>query len=88
MVKRAIHWGRAWFQTVAASTLVISSVLFVGTGQAEGQVVDARPKCYGKVATIVGTERDDKIVGTAGADVIVGRGGMDRIYGGGGNDVI
>jgi trypsin len=54
----------------------------------------ARPRCQGRVATIVavagrptvGTPGADVIVGTAGNDVIHGRGGNDIICGGGGRD--
>ncbi len=48
----------------------------------------AKPRCQGKVATIVGTRKADKLVGTAKRDVIVAKGGADRIYGRGGNDLI
>jgi Ca2+-binding RTX toxin-like protein len=48
----------------------------------------ALPTCDGKVATIVGTEGNDRISGTSGDDVIVGLGGRDRIAGGAGNDTI
>ena len=41
----------------------------------------AKPKCQGKVATIVGTQKADIIRGTAKRDVIVAKGGADRIYG-------
>lgn len=44
--------------------------------------------CFEYVATIVGTDGNDKLTGTSGDDVIVGRGGNDEIDGGGGNDVI
>ena len=44
--------------------------------------------CYGRVATIVGTEGRDNLVGTAGNDVIVGRDGVDSISGKGGDDLI
>jgi hypothetical protein len=44
----------------------------------------ARPKCFGRTATIVGTNGDDVLKGTAGADVIVGRGGQDTILARGG----
>ena len=47
-----------------------------------------KPKCGGKIATIVGTAGNDVLVGTPGNDVIVGLGGNDRIRGGGGRDVI
>ena len=55
------------------------------------------PRCFGKLATIVGSGGDDNITGTPGPDVIVarsgdddlgGRGGKDRICGGSGEDVI
>ena len=39
-------------------------------------------------ATIVGTEKADKITGTAAQDVIVGRGGNDVIKGLGGDDIV
>jgi Ca2+-binding RTX toxin-like protein len=46
------------------------------------------PLCGGKVATIVGTNRSERITGTRRADVVVALGGNDRIKGGRGNDVI
>ena len=46
------------------------------------------PRCLGKAATIVGTDRDDQLRGTDGPDVIVGLDGTDRIDGRGGNDRI
>ncbi len=48
----------------------------------------AVPECFGKSATIVGTEFADDLEGTSGNDVIVGRGGVDNIYGHGGDDLI
>ena len=48
----------------------------------------ATPKCAGRVATIVGTNKGEVIRGTAKADVIVAKGGHDRVFGLGGNDVI
>ena len=46
------------------------------------------PKCHGLKATIVGTDRADRITGTPGDDVIVALGGNDVIDGGDGSDVI
>lgn len=46
------------------------------------------PTCAGHRATIVGTNRADKIVGTPHRDVIVGLGGDDVIHGRGGRDII
>jgi Ca2+-binding RTX toxin-like protein len=48
----------------------------------------ARPTCFGKRATIVGTRRADRLVGTRRADVIVARRGNDTVRGRGGNDRI
>jgi uncharacterized delta-60 repeat protein len=46
------------------------------------------PRCSGKRATIVGTNRSERLKGTRRADVIVALGGNDKIAGGRGNDVI
>jgi Ca2+-binding RTX toxin-like protein len=54
----------------------------------EGATTAARPHCFGKVATIVGTKGADRIDGTPGADVITGGGGRDQIFGRGGADLI
>ena len=46
------------------------------------------PTCFGKPATILGTQQSDRIQGTAGDDVIVGLKGRDYIEGNGGDDLI
>ena len=48
----------------------------------------AKVRCAGKAATIVGTAGPDALQGTAGADVIAGLGGNDKITGLGGNDTV
>lgn len=48
----------------------------------------AKPQCFGRNATIVGTAGDDFLEGTPGNDVITGRGGRDSISGRGGEDWI
>jgi Ca2+-binding RTX toxin-like protein len=50
--------------------------------------VAARARCFGQLATIVGTRGDDEIRGTRGRDVIVAKGGNDLIMARGGNDLI
>ena len=47
-----------------------------------------RYRCNGKVATLVGTRRANRLIGTPRRDVIIGLGGADRISGRGGNDLI
>ncbi len=47
-----------------------------------------RPRCLGKVATIVPGAGQTVVRGTAGADVIVGTGARENIDGRGGNDTI
>lgn len=49
---------------------------------------EARPRCGGRPATIVGTARGERLEGTRRRDVIVARGGGDRILGGAGADLI
>jgi Ca2+-binding RTX toxin-like protein len=44
--------------------------------------------CHGVVATIVGTERSERLTGTGGRDVIAALGGDDVVDGRGGNDLI
>jgi Ca2+-binding RTX toxin-like protein len=44
--------------------------------------------CHGRVATIVGTEGNDRIHGTSHDDVIAGLDGDDVIFGAGGDDLI
>ena len=46
------------------------------------------PRCNGKRATVIGTNKRNKLKGTKRADVIVSLGGNDTIDGKGGNDVI
>jgi uncharacterized delta-60 repeat protein len=46
------------------------------------------PRCAGKRATIVGTNRSNRLKGTRRNDVIVSLGGNDRISAGNGNDLI
>lgn len=89
MAKHAAYRDAVRVRTATVLALVTGSpFLPAGAAVAQRDFDDSRPKCYGKVATIVGTERDDDIVGTAKADVIVGRGGRDIINGGRGNDII
>lgn len=68
--------------------LVGSLTLVTFTVTAPGPAHAARPTCAGRVATVVGTDRDDRLLGTQGRDVIVGGRGADRIDGRGGDDVI
>src|SRR4051794_467742 len=45
-------------------------------------------RCAGKRATIIGTNRKDRLRGTKRADVIVALGGDDKVDGRGGNDIV
>jgi uncharacterized delta-60 repeat protein len=58
-----------------------------GPGPAQGGRPGV-PRCVGKRATIVGTDRRDTLRGTPRADVIVSLGGNDRIRAGRGNDLV
>ena len=48
----------------------------------------AVPKCFGRTATIVGTDDDDEIQGTARSDVIYTGGGIDEVRAGRGDDLV
>lgn len=49
---------------------------------------EARPTCFGRRATIVGTPRADRLAGTRGPDVIFGGAGGDVLIGNGGRDLL
>lgn len=51
-------------------------------------VAQETPTCFGKHATIVGTDQPDTIHGTPKDDVIVAGAGGDTVYGEGGDDLI
>lgn len=72
----------------AAGGAILGTYLVIGVPEAES---GSSPRCFGKPATIVGSNGDSNIRGTNGADVIVakngendvnGRAGKDRICGG------
>ena len=71
------------------ATLIVTTVS-LGPGLHEGSArADAAvPSCRGRPATIVGTDRNDRIKGGPGPDVIAGLGGDDVIRGEQGNDVL
>ncbi len=73
----------ARFITIALTSTVLVGAFLVAAADSAGA---ATPKCFGKKATIVGTNRADVLKGTAKADVIVGLGGNDKITALGGND--
>jgi uncharacterized delta-60 repeat protein len=58
-----------------------------GGGQGGGSKTKV-PRCAGKRATIVGTNKANKLKGTRRNDVIVALGGNDKVDGGAGNDLI
>lgn len=64
---------------VTLGLLTLSTIASAGT---------ETPRCFGRQATIVGTDRADVLIGTDRGDVIVGLDGRDVIRGGGGPDLI
>ena len=70
----------------AALVLVGSSILSIAVPvTVEAAAV---PKCFGKIATIVGTNKDDMLRGTDKIDVIVALGGDDTVKALAGDDLV
>jgi Ca2+-binding RTX toxin-like protein len=82
------------FRILISAVIVVASLVVAGPAEAAA-------KCFGRRATIVGTNRDpgrpvdlngtpgdDVIVGLRGWDIIRSRGGDDLVCGGGGDDFI
>ena len=71
------------------TTMLVTGALLAGLAATTlAAPASAKPKCAGRVATIVGTNKGEVIRGTPKNDVIVAKGGHDIIRGGGGNDTI
>jgi Ca2+-binding RTX toxin-like protein len=70
-------------------SLGIASLLLAGIAATiPVQASAVRPKCFGKTATIVGTNGQDELRGTPKGDVIVAKGGDDLVESRGGVDRI
>jgi Ca2+-binding RTX toxin-like protein len=65
----------------------VCAVVFIAAAPAGNDTLE-EPRCHGRRATIVGTEKADVLQGTPGRDVIWGGGGNDTIYGSLGNDLL
>jgi hypothetical protein len=70
--------------------ILLVALALVTTVLVQGHEAQAQlfPRCFGKQATIVGSNKGNTLKGTKKADVIVGLGGNDRIIGRGGGDRI
>jgi len=71
---------------LAIAGVALAAVVFVAAAPASEE--EDVPRCHGRRAKIVGTERDDVLRGTPGRDVIWGGGGNDMILGSLGNDLL
>lgn len=69
--------------TIGISLLLVGTLL-----PAVGTARESKATCFGKPATILGTEGRDILEGTSGPDVIIGLGGRDDIDGRGGADLL
>jgi Ca2+-binding RTX toxin-like protein len=74
-------------QLKRGAAFAVATVLFSGLLSTASPAGEA-PRCFGRSATIAGTNGHDSLRGTSGPDVIVGRRGYDAIFGCGGNDLI
>jgi Ca2+-binding RTX toxin-like protein len=73
---------------VAVGSIALLALTIASIAVLSPAAFAAKPKCFGKKATIVGTKGDDELEGTNGRDVIVGKGGDDVIRAKGGNDLV
>ena len=89
--------ARSWFVSVyspnGGSTVEFRVFAICASGEPAPTMTtkpttQAKARCAGRQATIVGTAGPDNLAGTARADVIAGLGGNDTISGFGGNDTI
>jgi Ca2+-binding RTX toxin-like protein len=71
------------------STLVaaLAVIVFLGAAPAGNESLE-EPRCHGRRAKIVGTEKAEVLQGTSGRDVIWAGGGDDSVHGSLGNDLI
>lgn len=69
-------------------TILALVLMAAATAAVPAPAESAELRCDGLLATIVGSDGDDRIVGTRGRDVIVARGGDDTVLARGGNDVV
>ena len=73
---------------VCLSAAAVLLTVYAPVGASADLATRAKPKCHGKIATIVGTNGSDEIHGTAGRDIIKAKRGSDDIEGKGGDDLI
>jgi Ca2+-binding RTX toxin-like protein len=78
--------GTAKYRFLVAGSLLMASVATAPVASGGGQ--NPIPKCFGKEATILGTDDPESLIGTPGPDVIVGLKGTDFIRGLKGKDLI
>lgn len=75
------------FVTSRSALFFIATVIVLSL-QAPVVGAAAAGHCHGRVATIVGTSKDETIDGTSGPDVIAAGAGDDSVNGGGGRDLV
>lgn len=78
------HIRRPGLRLLPIAALIVGTMSVTATAPAEAAV----PRCDGKRATIVGTDKSETLTGTSGDDVIWAGGGGDLVQAGRGEDVI
>jgi ABC-type transport system substrate-binding protein len=82
--KEGVEGMRRWSRRLSAVLIMVGVLVVAPSAGGSG----GKPRCLGKIATIVGTAGDDVIVGGGQNDVVVALGGNDRIEGLDGRDVM
>jgi Ca2+-binding RTX toxin-like protein len=65
--------------TARTTSIAVTLAMLAGALLATAPEADAKPRCFGKKATVVGTNGNDRLKGSKGSDVIVARGGNDSV---------
>jgi Ca2+-binding RTX toxin-like protein len=76
---------KSWGRGLAVAAVAFGGLIALGAAPAEEEET---PRCHGRRAEIVGSERSDVLRGTPARDVIFGGGGDDEILGSLGNDLL
>ncbi|MGH2693907.1 MAG: calcium-binding protein [Actinomycetota bacterium] len=86
-MQHSMSWRRSDARRVLG-VIAVGTIVAATLAATAPEAHAARPKCFGRRATIVGTGGDNQLQGTNRSDVIVARAGNDTIDARGGRDFV